>query len=187
MKPIRRMRLRWRSKVIAAMPTGSDARNVRRLQGLSILLLAVAFLVCPLQPTIAEDAEAAQPQRRAILTVSFPEPPGLAPAASLIKAAVGAFSLPVSLFEQRCDVGRYKMNPLARTTYFSIFALLLTLGMLSLVAVPARMSATTYVAASVLLITVVAITLNTLRNGQATGSIGQVIHEADVSDSRRER
>jgi hypothetical protein len=46
------------------------------------------------------------------------------------------------------------------------------------------MSSSTFAAVAALVLGTAAVGLNTWRNGQSTGSIGQVIHEADVNATR---
>jgi hypothetical protein len=75
-------------------------------------------------------------------------------------------------------------NSLSRTTHISVVGLLLALALLSVAIVIGWMSSVTYVAVAVLLIMTVAVVINTWRNGQATGSLAQTIHEVDHTTPR---
>jgi hypothetical protein len=54
-------------------------------------------------------------------------------------------------------------------------------GSLWLLFTGSTMSSSTFAALSALFVALAAVGLNTWRNGRATGSIGQVIHETDIA------
>jgi hypothetical protein len=73
------------------------------------------------------------------------------------------------------------MNPLSNRTYLLIFVALAFPAVLSLwmLTVPGLMSTSTYAAVTALLISVMAVTLNSARNAGPTGSLGQLLYETD--------
>jgi hypothetical protein len=69
-----------------------------------------------------------------------------------------------------------------RNRSIPIAALLIALGgSVWLVSARDTMSTSTFGAIAALLLGTVAVGLNSWRNGQATGSVGQLIHETDVT------
>jgi hypothetical protein len=75
------------------------------------------------------------------------------------------------------------MIPLTRKTQFTVAIALLVPFLLSLwmMLVPKTVSPFTYAWSVTILVTLAAITLNSWRNGRATASIAQVLHETEVA------
>ena len=75
------------------------------------------------------------------------------------------------------------MTPLTYTTKFTVAAALLPPCMVALwmMAVPEMLSSSTYAAFAALLVALAGITFLTFRNGQAPGSMGQLLHATETT------
>jgi hypothetical protein len=75
------------------------------------------------------------------------------------------------------------MTPLSNSTRFKVGFGLLACCLLSLwlMGVPETLTVSTYAMVATLLIALTAVAVTAFRNGQATGSIGQLIYETDVA------
>ena len=72
------------------------------------------------------------------------------------------------------------MTPVARRKAFALALFPPCAAALWLIAAPGSVATLTYVMAATLLAAMGAIVVTTWRNGQATGSIGQLLHETDL-------